>query len=458
MSEGRTADRTGAARMRVDAPGAPFSTALLLIAAAAIFGGASRENPLRLACVELCALPLAIVAVRRLVLVPGETHGGGLPLTILALVIAVPLLQLIPLPPGVWATLPGEVPRTEALRLAGLQAPWLSPTLSSDETGRAGLALIPPAAMFLGGILFDRSDVRRLTWLWIGLATTGLALGIAQVVAGSQSAAYPYRTTNYGSLVGLFANRNHEADFLLALLPLAVGVAVPAGPSQERAAAPRDHIPGSPLAWLFIPVSIVALGVIRSRAGVILATPAALAALAIAWRGSHPRRGRRPMAGIAAMIGLPVLAVALFSLEPILGRFDSQRPAEFRFEAWPHVAAAAEAYLPLGAGLGSFDRVFEAVEPLSLVGPTYFNHAHNDYLELWLETGWLGAAILALFLVWFAPAAWRAWRSGQPLAQAASAAVVLLMAQSVVDYPLRTETLAVLFGFCCGVLARRPSA
>ena len=46
-----------------------------------------------------------------------------------------------------------------------------------------------------------------------------------------------------------------------------------------------------------------------------------------------------------------------------------------------------------------------------------------------------------------------------PLAQASSAAIFLLMAQSVVDYPLRTETLAVLFAFCCGGLAwpERPN-
>jgi O-antigen ligase len=92
------------------------------------------------------------------------------------------------------------------------------------------------------------------------------------------------------------------------------------------------------------------------------------------------------------------------------------------------------------------------------VGPTYFNHAHNDYLELWLETGWLGAALLALFLVWFLLAAWRAWRAGTALSQGASAAVLLLLAQSAVDYPLRTETLAVLFAFCCALLARPQSA
>jgi O-antigen ligase len=454
MSEGQAADRMHAAPTRVGAVDARFALAALLVIVAAGLGGASRENPLRLAVVELCALPLVALAVRRAMSGKvGRTDAAGFALALLAMIIAVPLLQLIPLPPGVWTAAPGQAARAEALRLARLPTPWLPLSLSPGDTARAVLALIPPAAMLVATLRLDASERRRLAWLWIVLAVAGLALGLAQVAAPGGGPAYPYRTTNVGSLVGLFANRNHEAGFLLALLPFAAALAMSAGPGEPRRTGPRGRDGAPWMAWLFILVSIVALGVIRSRAGLILAAPATLAAISVAWRGRDWRVGGRPMAAIAAAIGPAALAVALFGLDPILVRFDGHAPAEFRFEAWPQVIAAARSFLPLGSGLGSFDRVFEAVEPLSLVGPTYFNHAHNDFLELWLETGWVGAAILALFLAWFIPAAWRAWRSGVPLAQAASAAVMLLMAQSVVDYPLRTETLAILFAFCCGVLA-----
>jgi O-antigen ligase len=307
--------------------------------------------------------------------------------------------------------------------------------------------------MFMAAAQLDPAGTRRLAWLWIALAAAGLALGVAQVAAPTGGLAYPYRTTNPGSLVGLFANRNHEAGFLLALLPFAAALAVPPAPAGPRGAPSLSGGATRWVAWPFILIAIVALGVIRSRAGVILAGPAALVALAVTWRGRRRDVGGWPMAAVATAAGLAAVAVALFGLDPILGRFGGQARAEFRFEAWPHVVAAARSFLPLGSGVGSFDPVFEAVEPLVMVGPTYFNHAHNDYLELWLETGWVGATILAVFLLWFLPAAWRAWRSGSPTAQAASAAILLLMAQSGVDYPLRTETLAVFFAFCCGVLA-----
>jgi hypothetical protein len=503
--------------------------AAVLMIAAAILGGASRENPLRLAAVELIALPPLVLASRRIVSTWGRAPASWrrrAPLLVLGLMIAVPLLQTVPLPPALWTALPGQGPRREALALAGLAQPWLPASLSPAETGRMVPALIPPAAMLLITLTLARGQARRLAWLWIALAMVGLALGVAQIAAPAGGPAYPYRTTNLGSLVGLFANRNHEAGFLLALLPLAAALAIPdriaspvaastagnpgyrsANQARDLSSPPgggageagdggppdrssrrtplrpfgvplpqggrRNHSltrvpnpgavsPGmaSGAAGVFIVVGVVALGAIHSRAGVILAGPAVLGALAVVGAGVAGAQGRRRALGLAAAAGAGVVAVLLLGLRPILDRFapPAAGAPEVRLEAWPHVLAAARMVLPLGSGLGSFDRVFRAAEPLTLVGPLYLNHAHNEYLEILLETGVVGVAILALFLLWLAPAAWAAWRRGSGLARAASLSILLLLAQSAVDYPLRTETVAVLFAFCCGLLARPDPA
>lgn len=425
----------------------PFVLAGVLVTASAILGGASRDNALRLAIVELCALPLSALAIRPMARGGDRRHDTTTTAAfiLLGLVIAVPLLQLIPLPPQLWTHLPGQAPRLEALSLAHLAPPWLPISLAPGETAGMALALIPPVAIFLATLSLTVDQVRHLIWLWIALASVGLLLGVAQIAAPADSPAYPYRTTNLGSLVGLFANRNHEAGFLLALAPFAAALA-------SDAARRRGIRPGHALPGLFIVFSVVALGVIRARAGVLLAGPAVFLALAVLWRGDGGRRDWRPLAAIGAAIMLAVGAVAAFGLTPILARFDPQTTGELRFEAWPYVAAAARSFQPLGSGVGSFERVFQAVEPLKLVAVTYFNHAHNDYLELWLETGWIGAAILCLFILWLASSSFRAWRWGAGPARAASASILLMMAASTVDYPLRTETLMVLFAFCCGLL------
>jgi len=456
MHEGRTVQRDRPDHGGPAAVDVLFVLAVVSVAAVGLFGGASRENALRLAAVELCTLPLATLAIRRIVRAESPLQRpAAAPLSVLILIAAVPLLQLIPLPPSVWTALPGQTPRLEALGLIHAAPPWLPMTLSPRDTRGVALALIPPVAMWLGTLCLTPVQTRRLGALWIAVGVAGLVVGVAQLATPAGSPAYIYQTTNLGSLVGLFANRNHEAGFLLALLPVAAALTVPSARLSSRPTGARKPVLAPWLAGLFVLISVVALGVIRSRAGIILAGPAVLAALAVLWRGAGGRQGRRIAAGVAVAAGVAAVAVTAFALSPILDRFAPQASVEFRYQAWPYVADAARAFLPWGSGLGSFDRVFEAVEPLTLVAPTYFNHAHNDYLELWLETGWVGAAILGLFLAWLAVAAWRAWMSGSDLARAASAAIVLLMAQSWVDYPLRTETLAMLFAFCCGVLANQ---
>ena len=439
-----------------DAPIEPLIVlAAVLILAAALLGGGSRAVPLRLAAVELTSLPLAVVAVLRLA--RGETatpaRRAFWPLALLGLIVAVPVLQMIPLPPVLWTRLPGQAARLRALQLAGLPVGWAPLSLTPDETGRMALALAPPAAMFLGVLALGPAPGRRLAGLWLTLAVAGLLLGVGQMAAPQGGPAYLFAVSNVGSLVGLFANRNHEAAFLLALLPFAAALAA----ARRSSRKPARRGVGPWLAGLFIVIAVVALGVIRSRAGVLLAGPSVAAALLVLGLGARRGDGWRPAALLTGALAVALLAVAAFSLTPILDRFGPQASAELRFEAWPYVIAAAQAHQPFGAGLGSFDRVFEAVEPLDLVAPTYFNHAHNEILELWLEAGWPALALIAAFVAWFLWASVGAWRSGPPLARAASAAVALLLAASLTDYPLRTECLAVLLAFCCGLLAGRPT-
>jgi len=413
-----------------------------LIAAAALLGGASRENPLRLAAVELIALVPLCLAL-------GQTTWSRAPsawtfaLAILALAIAIPLVQLIPLPPAVWTRLPDGGARAQALALAGLSLDWRPISIAPGETLNGLLAMIPPAAGFAAAARLDRPAREIAVMIWIGCAASGLILGAAQLASPGGGWAYPYATTNLGSLVGWFANRNHEAGALLTALPCAAALIR----SERRGTRPWR-------AWamgLFGLVAVAALGVIHSRAGIILAAPVLAFSLFLIWR-AEGRVDARRMALAAGALALAVGAVALASLSPILDRFTGGAGPEFRLEAWPIVIKAAWDHLPLGAGIGSFDRVFRAVEPLRLVAAHFFNHAHNDYLEIWLEAGWPGVAALAGFIAWFAVVGWRAWRGGDVLARAAGVAGLALLAQSLVDYPLRTESLAVWFAFCCGLL------
>ena len=189
----------------------------------------------------------------------------------------------------------------------------------------------------------------------------------------------------------------------------------------------------------------MAIGAVRSRAGIIVLAPVVVLTALILLPRLRTARWRWAVGSGAALALVAMIAVVL---TPILGRFGPDTGPEFRYRAWPLIWREASRHLPFGSGVGSFDRVYRAIEPLRFVTPKFFNHAHNDLLELWLETGWMGVAALMTVAAWFLRAGVRAWSAaGSSAERAASVGVLALAAMSWVDYPLRTEAAATLFGF-----------
>jgi O-antigen ligase len=197
----------------------------------------------------------------------------------------------------------------------------------------------------------------------------------------------------------------------------------------------------------------------------LLLAPAVLTSLAIALAGRGPYR-QQPAALLlvgASVVGL--FLVGAFSLAAVAQRFHQDGGADIRFQAAPVVIQMAKAYGPIGTGFGAFDTAYRAAEPVTLLLPNYLNHAHDDYLELWLEGGLLGVVIALGFVAWWARASLAAWRAvwrrrdGSVLPAAASASIGLLLLHSAADYPLRTTALACVAAFCCAALAQaRPAA
>ncbi|HEX3920097.1 MAG TPA: O-antigen ligase family protein [Caulobacteraceae bacterium] len=434
---------------------AVFASALLLEVFATLFGGASQTNALSLLAVEVASLPLLFVSVY-LMLARAGPRGALLPIILMVLVILVPIAQLIPLPASIWTGLPGRGAMLQVLDAANLGRPSLPYSLTPQDTWRSALGLAPPAAMFMGAMLLSDAQRRVMAGLWLALATISLLIGVLQILGGPNSPLYFYDITNEGSPVGLFSNRNHNASFLLCLLPVAAVFAAEfRGIGEDWRAIPPL------LAVLYFLIGIVGVAVMHSRAGVFLLIPALIGSVAVVVTGGALRGRIRAAAGLAAGAAVAVGAVLIFGFAPILDRFYDT--GELRFEGWPIVVKAAQSYLPFGSGIGSFDTVYRSVEPLTQVSTVYFNHAHNDYLELFLETGLVGAALFALFAIWFLIRAFVIWTQrdgeGRNLAAALTVLVVLLLAHSLLDYPLRTQALAGLFAFACGAMAAyRPAA
>jgi len=222
-------------------------------------------------------------------------------------------------------------------------------------------------------------------------------------------------------------------------------------------------------------VVIVLIGtqaIARSRAGLGLTILALMGAFAMAYLAPgraaahrHHAPGRRTSRTavriLAACTLLAFLFGAQFALYRILERFDVDPLADARIAFARNTIEAAIAYMPTGSGMGSFVPVYQAFEKVSDNASVFYaNRAHNDLLEFWLEAGLIGLISMTLVIAWLTYKIVGVWCRGVPggdridnlLACASSLALILLLAHSAVDYPLRTAALASVFAFAAAML------
>src|SRR3546814_12530985 len=94
--------------------------------------------------------------------------------------------------------------------------------------------------------------------------------------------------------------------------------------------------------------------------------------------------------------------------------------------------------------------------------PTYFNHAHNDFLEIVLDGGLPALLLMLVAIGWYGMASMRAWRgSGRHsvLPKLGSAILFLVFVASAFDYPARTPmimAMIVIAGLWLCPIRQRP--
>jgi len=203
---------------------------------------------------------------------------------------------------------------------------------------------------------------------------------------------------------------------------------------------------------------IILVGILlnRSIAAYGLALPVLCASALIV----IPARSRvRPILTIAAGL-LLIVALGAIAKSSVSGGklgLGAATSVQSRQVMATTTSRAIADFLPMGSGLGSFRNVHDLYENPAAVTSEYVVHAHDDYLELALETGVPGIILMLVFLAWWVVAVWRVWKSAEagPFTRAASIASAAILAHSLVDFPLRTAAISACFGMCLAMLADR---
>lgn len=453
--------------------GPTFLASVLLLFANIVLGGGTRTGYLADVLLQFLAIPPLLLAIwlwiDRL-----RPVGGRLPLTpelvigaaMAAVGLCIALAQAIPLfgAPG-WQAISERIVAAGGAPLDGVA--WTGSSSVDPAASLAALpALLPALAMFLlVGLLDAEQRLRFVGWM-IVLGLIPLAIGIVQVAQGSDSLLRFFEFNHKTEAVGFFANRNHLAAQLYVTLVVGAAWFVTRG---EGILAQRTPVQQK-MVWLawgagFVLLFLAGIALARSRAGILLAVFAAGAFVAMAptlmaiLRGSGGRS--RAMRGLAfAMAAATLLLVGQLGSDRFLHRFDDGVLDQIRLRLNVRTIDLVAGALPFGTGLGTFPEVYAVQDNPEDLRADYVNRAHDDWLELPLEAGIAGIALIALFLGWLGLRAFRLWVRPAPgetpvlliLPRCASIAVVLLLIHSVVDYPLRTATMLAYFAVCCALM------
>jgi O-antigen ligase len=146
---------------------------------------------------------------------------------------------------------------------------------------------------------------------------------------------------------------------------------------------------------------------------------------------------------------LGALTLIMSRAEAFQRLFAAGPGEEDRFKVWVPMAEMAWKYFPFGSGIGSFVEVYQIDEPYALLSAEYYNHAHNDWLEVFFTAGLPGLLLLGSALLFFFRrsrlALFAAPGRSVTYAKLGSAIILILAIGSIGDYPLRVPSIACLF-------------
>jgi hypothetical protein len=428
-------------------------------------GGGSRQD-----ISSLLILRPAAILVLAFFVIKGPANPArplGTPFYLLLALLGWALLQQVPLPPWLWENLPGRAPYAKVGELVGLSDIWRPMNMTPARGWNTIFSLSVPLAAYLGYRSLSREQQGSIWWVILACGGLSLALGAIQLV-GPPGLFYLYSISNFDSPVGLFSNRNHQALFLACLLVIG------AERYLARKEAQVDSGPALRIA-LFggLTFTLIMILLAGSRSGLMLGILGCAIAYFMTQRARgpgpvrlHPKHKPNRFAGLVSQRGTLVLLLAIIGSAALLsGRWNvldrllaEDERNDLRVTAFPHVLKLLGHFMPAGSGFGSFDSVWRAVEPVEMLEPSYFNHAHDDWLQFPLEGGVPAIVILLVFLFWFGRSVWRTARPKQAASPALLSDWVLVRAVSVVvlcglasftDYPLRVPSLMILLSLSC---------
>ncbi|GBE31847.1 MAG TPA: O-antigen ligase family protein [Nitrospirae bacterium] len=415
-----------------------YGLASILILASLFFGSVEAWS--------FAVVGILVVILFNIVLIKGRSlEGGGISLAGRSLYAAVlafscfVVIQMIPLPAFLIKIIsPVQYSALDLLSIKGFSSISIYPyaTLHAFVRMIIYIMLFMVAASLAG----DRDAMFAFLK---AIVIFGFLLSIFALVqkAAWNGKIYWFRElTHGGTPFGPFVNRNHFAGFMGMLVPFGLALGL--------------HTRNRAKAFLYIFYSVImsfALFYSLSRGGVLsLIVSASLFMAVIIVRSATT--GTRVVAGIFVLLLMSYLLY--FGISPLIERF-AYTDISFNQRAgiWKAMLGVAHDFFVAGSGLGTFPDISPMYHPAGV--NIYYDHAHNDYLEFFTDTGITGSVIFIAFIfVYFRNVLRSGWWNSRDFyfVLAGLVSIISIAVHSTVDFNLHIPSNAMLLSVIMGMV------
>lgn len=414
---------------------------------------------------EISAMLLGLLWLlgwQRKAVMPGAAVSAAKPmLWLLAIWLLYLALTLLPLPLA-WRLVLS--PESAAMyQLAGVNG-WAPLSVHPYEGFLYWMKSFSYALLFVLILLLVNSK-QRLVLLAYALVLSGLFqafYGSMMTLSGVEYGFFAKKEAYLGFATGTFVNRNHLAGYLEMILAIGIGLMMASSSTGETIKTWRQHLRSlinlllsqKLVLRLMLAMMVIALVLTRSRMGnTAFFASMLVAGLICLWvfrvqsgsvREMFSRRETR--ATVILLSSLMVIDLfivgAWFGVEKVMARIEQSSMSHDadRVEVSLNTLKLWRDYPLVGAGGGSFHVVYPRYRP-GTIG-AYYDHAHEDYLEIAADTGIVGLGLLGLMVLMSFVAALAALkRRRDPLMRGMAFASVMgimaLLIHSTVDFNLQ---------------------
>jgi O-antigen ligase len=239
-------------------------------------------------------------------------------------------------------------------------------------------------------------NLRLLVYILLIVAILEALYGLMQALVPSLGVLWvDYIKSYLGDARGTYINRNHFAGFIEMILPLGLGYTLSLSNWHEKLSIKALMSTDRPNFQFFLTIGLavmlLALVFSKSRAGI---TGWGLGFLTFVLLIHYGSKGlpKSYWVVIGIIIGMVTFYSLRIGVDPVLERFLRVSSDASRLDYWRDSLVIVKDH-PFGTGLATFKQVFP-IYNVSTIAETTPYYAHNDYLQLLVETGWIGFVAL----------------------------------------------------------------